>query len=252
MKQASLWTGCILLLLFIWERGASVNPDIRYFVSSPSASFSFAVSHYVALRDATFITGLEAVLGFIVAILISGLIMLVCLYWPAIFRIVLPIFVISQILPMITLAPLFIVLFGMALISKIAMVALMSFFPIFINFASGIESVSRQIIELLYIYDTRPTFKIFKILLPLSLPHGFAGLKVGTTMAMMGAIVAEFMGANDGLGKNLYLAPKSSQAELMICSIALVMILGFLFYSLIALIERYVCGWYIQKEKVRI
>ena len=155
----------------------------------------------------------------------------------------LPVLVTSQILPMITLAPLFIVIFCMGLLSKIAMVVLMCFFPIFINFSAGVKSVSPNILALLYLYDTGRTFRIFRILIPLSLPHVFIGLKVSTTMAVMGAVVAEFMGARTGLGKNLYLAPKSSQPELMICSSGLVIFLGLFLFKSVAFVERRICKW---------
>ncbi len=235
-----------LSLIAIWETAASAIPDIKFFVSTPSSSITFAVTHLPSLFDATCITATETISGFLLAVALSSTIMLLCLYWPPFFTFILPIFVTSQILPMITLAPLFIILFGMGLLSKIAMVALMCFFPIFINFSSGVESVSPNILELLYVYNTKPTFRIFKILIPLSLPHVFIGLKVSTTMAIMGAVVAEFMGAKDGLGKNLYLAPKNSQADLMICSIALIIGLGFLFFRSVTFLESYVCAWHMQ------
>jgi len=243
VKRFLIWGICLIGLLFFWEQSAARSADVRFFVSSPSASIRYASEHIESLRAATLITSLETVSGFALAVIVGGIFVLVSLFLPAFLKAVLPFSVATQIIPLITLAPLFVVLFGLGLVSKIAMVALMCFFPIFVNFIAGAQSVPPQVRELAYVYNAKPVFRVFKLVLPLSLPQGFAGLKVSTTMAVMGAIVAEFTGAYDGLGKNLYLAPKSSQPELMVCSVLLVGLLGFLFYGIVALIERATCRW---------
>ena len=132
----------------------------------------------------------------------------------------------------------------MGLLSKIAMVVLMCFFPIFINFSAGVTSVPQTTHDLLYIYNSGKIFKIFKVIIPLSTPYIFTGLKVSTTMAIMGAIVAEFVGAKDGLGKNLYLAPKNANPELMICSIVLTTLLGWCLFKIVEITEKKVGYWY--------
>lgn len=249
MKRALAWAMFWILVVVVWQKAATNSSDVRFFISSPSASIEYAMSHLTELRTSTFITGIEAIIGFTLAIVFAGAFVIACLFSPSLLRNVLPFFVTSQIVPMITLAPLFIVLFGMGLVSKIAMVTLMCFFPIFVNFISGAQSISPQFHELAYVYNARRSFKVFRIMLPLAMPQGFTGLKVSTTMAMMGAVVAEFLGAFDGLGKNLYLAPKSSQPELMVCSVALVAALGFVFYGAVVLIERIVCKWSYQSGR---
>ncbi len=241
--------GFIIALFVFWEVAASNSSRVKYLVSSPSASFDYAVNNYNNILTSTLVTSTEAVSGFLIAIAFSFIIMLVCLIYPASLKIVLPIFVTSQVLPIITLAPLFIILFGVGLLSKIAMVVLMCFFPIFINFTAGVNSISQNTNELLYVYNTSKVFKIFKVIIPLSTPYIFTGLKVSTTMAVMGAIVAEFVGAKDGLGKNLYVAPKNSLPELMICSIILTTILGWLLFKVVELVEKLMGKWYLSNSK---
>jgi ABC-type nitrate/sulfonate/bicarbonate transport system permease component len=243
---------CIVILVFIWELTANHYPDFKYFVSCPTDSLKYAFHNYENILNSTFITSTEAISGLIIAIIFSFIVMFFCLLYPPILEIILPFFVTSQILPIITLAPLFIVLFGMGIMSKIAMVVLMCFFPIFINFSSGVKSISKEIHELLYVYHAGKMFRIFKIYIPLSTSYVFSGLKISTTMAIMGAIVAEFVGAKDGLGKNLYLAPKFSLPELMICSIFIIILLGWLLFKCVELIEQKLGKWYLEnspKEK---
>jgi NitT/TauT family transport system permease protein len=243
MKKISLLLSLIVFLI-VWEISASYSQNLKFFISSPSASFEYASTNFQNLINSTLVTSIEAISGFCLAIYFSFLIMFFCLLYPQILKIILPIFVTSQILPIITLAPFFILLFGMGLMSKIAMVVLMCFFPIFINFSAGVNSISQNTKELLYVYNTGKMFMIFKVIIPLSTPYIFSGLKIGTTMAIMGAIVAEFLGAKDGLGKNLYLAPKYSQPELMICSVILITLLGWLLFKSVELTEKKFGKWY--------
>lgn len=247
MKKIIIKLLVATVFLIIWEISASYSPDLKYFVSSPISSIEYASSHFQNLLDSTIITTIEALSGFGLAIVFSFIIMFFCLLYPPILKIILPVFVTSQVLPIITLAPLFIVLFGLGLMSKIAMVVLMCFFPIFINFSAGVSSISKSTKDLLYVYNAGIFFKIFKIIIPLSTPYIFTGLKVSTTMAMMGAIVAEFVGARDGLGKNLYLAPKNSMPELMICSIVITIFIGWLLFKSIEQTEKKIGKWYYEK-----
>jgi NitT/TauT family transport system permease protein len=238
----------LIIFLIIWEMSAYYSKNLNFFFSSPSASFEYASTNFKNLINSTLVTSIEAISGLLLAIAFNFLIMFFCLLYPHILKIILPIFVASQILPIITLAPFFILLFGMGLMSKIAMVVLMCFFPIFINFSAGVNSISLNTKELLYVYNAGKMFRIFKIIIPLSTPYIFTGLKVGTTMAIMGAIVAEFVGAQDGLGKNLYLAPKYSQPELMICSVVLITLLGWLLFKSIELTEKKFGKWYFNYD----
>ncbi|MBZ0328290.1 MAG: ABC transporter permease subunit [Altibacter sp.] len=245
MKKNIILIIFIIIFLIIWEYAASYSSAINYFVSSPTASFDYARINYLNLLNSTITTSLEAILGLIIATVFSFAIMFICLIYPKILKIILPIFVTSQVLPIITLAPFFIILFGMGILSKIAMVVLMCFFPVFVNFSAGVNSISNETKELLYTYDANKYFTIFKIILPLSTPNIFTGLKLGTTMAMMGAIVVEFLGAIDGLGKNLYLAPKNSKPELMVCSIVLTVFLGWFLFKTVEKLEKKIGKWYI-------
>jgi NitT/TauT family transport system permease protein len=156
---------------------------------------------------------------------------------------ILPIMITSQVIPLIVLAPFFIVLMGIGLSSKIAMAALISFFPIFINFAQGYKSISKNIHELMMVYQAPLKFRIKNVYFPLSMPSILAGLKISANLAVIGAIVAEFSGAENGLGKNLYISAIRLEPELMMSSLFLSMFIGIFFYSLFVIIERRIVRW---------
>jgi NitT/TauT family transport system permease protein len=135
--------------------------------------------------------------------------------------------------------------FGIGIKAKIVMAALMCFFPLFINFLSGYISIPRTTNDMLYLYAASTWFKIIRVNIPLALPSIFAGLKISATLSVIGSIVAEFNGADYGLGKNLYLAAKRLEPELMMTSILLTSLLGGIMYGTMWLLERKLGKWYL-------
>ena len=146
-------------------------------------------------------------------------------------------------MPLIVLAPFFIILFGLGLSSKIAMASLMCFFPIFINFAQGYKAISRNIHELMYIYNAPLRFRIKQVYFPLSMGSIMAGLKISTTLSIIGAIVAEFSGANIGLGKNLFISALRLEPELMMSSLLLSTAIGLGLFHVIKFFETKYTNW---------
>lgn len=235
----------ILLIFFLWENAAN-NSNFRLLLSSPSLIISYFTENLPALFSATWVTLYESLMGLLLAVSVSFSIMIICFYIPKLMEFVLPIMITSQVIPLITLAPLFILIFGIGYTSKIMMAALICFFPIFINFTNGARLISRNIHELMYIYNASKTQMIFRVYFPLSMPQIMAGLKVAATLAVIGAIVAEFNGTEIGLGKNLFLAAKRIEPELMMSSLFLSALLGGFLYLSIYLIEIIFGKWYLK------
>jgi NitT/TauT family transport system permease protein len=235
----------IIILIFIWGI-ISQNADLRLFISSPRLTFLFLTNNLGFILNATVVTFYESFAGLIVAILFAFLSLIICFYIPKLFDFLLPIMVTSQVIPLITLAPLFILLFGIGIPAKIMMAGLLCFFPVFINFALGVKLIPKDILHLMTIYKATKTQKIFKVYFPLALPHIMTGIKIAATLGVMGAIVSEFNGAEIGLGKNLFLAAKRLEPELMMCSLFFSSLLGGLMYIIIAGIEKLIGKWYIK------
>jgi NitT/TauT family transport system permease protein len=242
MKQKILYITYILIFFVTWHV-IGRNDTANFFISRPNDTAIYISENYDHLLLSFFITAGEAMAGLIIAIALSYLSAVTCLFFPLVMRPLKSLFVITQVLPIITLAPLFIALFGMGMLSKIAMVSLMCFFPVFMSLMSGIDEVRSQSDEFLDMYDAPLGFKLRNIYLPLSLPSTFVGVKVATTMAVLGAIVAEFLGAYYGLGKNLYIAPKQANAELMMASAALTALMGMVLFRAVELASSRMLFW---------
>ncbi len=231
-------------LLFFWEYAAQ-NNIVRVLISSPSLIMAYFAENYVALSESTWVTFYEAFLGLLIATVFSFGTMIICFYFPKFMEFILPVMVVSQVIPLITLAPLFIILFGAGATAKIFMAVLLCFFPIFVNFSNGVKLINKNIHELMYIYNANTQQKIVHVYFPLAMPSIMTGLKVSSTLAVIGAIVAEFNGAEIGLGKNLFLAAKRLEPELMMCSLVLSALLGGLMYVLIYGVEKKIGKWYL-------
>lgn len=236
----------VLVFLGLWHYGATRSADLRFFISTPSRVVRYAIEHWQSLAIALGVTTLEAVCGLFIALIVGHMAAFLLIFFPRVGTVLIPLSVGTQVLPIITLAPLFVMAFGLGLVSKVLMVALMCFFPIFISLNTGLSQVSSGVRELLFLYSTRTWFRILRVYWPLSLPHLFSGIRVACTMAIMGAIVTEFLGAYNGLGKNLYLAPKSTMPELMVNSVALTGLFGWGMYRLVSVFEGFLGKWYVR------
>ncbi len=243
MKNRIVYIGLGMLLIATWQYLASNSQTARLLLSSPSLVVNYFIENNKMLLAATQTTLVEAAAGLLIATVFSFAMMILCFHFPKLMDFVLPIMITSQVIPLIVLAPFFIILMGIGLSSKIAMAALMCFFPIFVNFAQGYRGINQNIHELMYIYNADAWTRIRQVYFPLSLPNIMAGLKISATLAVIGAIVAEFNGAEIGLGKNLFLAAKRLEPDLMMCSLLLSTAMGVLFFGTIYFIEKNLIKW---------
>lgn len=243
MKNKILYILLSVVLLAAWQYFGSTSQTVRLLLSSPSLVVEYFGQNHTALLQATQTTLIEAVAGLLIAVVFSFGVMILCFYFPKLMDFVLPIMITSQVIPLIVLAPFFIILMGIGLGSKIAMAALMCFFPIFVNFAQGYKAISQNIHELMLIYNADTWTKIKKVYFPLAMPSIMAGLKISAILAVIGAIVAEMSGSNEGIGRNLFLAAKRLEPDLMMCSLLLSTLLGVVFFGTIYFFEKKLIKW---------
>jgi ABC-type nitrate/sulfonate/bicarbonate transport system permease component len=236
MKIKLSYIFLLIVLLVTWHYSAENNNSIRLLISSPVKIFEFFKDNKNDLLMATGVTLYESVMGLLISTILSFTLMIISFYIPKFLNFIMPLMVTSQIIPLIVLAPFFILFFGVGYTSKIAMATVISFFPIFVNFAMGYKAIPKEIEEYAYINNTSTWVKIQRIYFPLSTPSIIAGLKISSTLSVIGAIVAEFTGSKIGLGKNLFLSAKRLEPELMMSSLFLsILIGGILFVTIIGI-----------------
>ena len=234
-----------LALLFAWEivtRGANV-PQVL--LPAPSQIWARLISS-IPMLTADFVQTFKAVLagfaigcgsGFVVAILVDRS--------PFLKRGLLPIGNFVSALPIIGIAPIMVMWFGFDWPSKAAVVVAMTFFPMLVNTVAGLNASSMIERDLMHTYAANYWETLFKLRLPAAAPFIFNALKINSTLALIGAIVAEFFGTPIvGMGFRISTEVGKLNIDLVWAEIAVAAIAGSAFYGVIALIERAVTFWH--------
>ena len=158
-------------------------------------------------------------------------------------RILSPYIVASQAIPIVALAPLLIIWFGVGSLSKILVCALTLFFPVLINTIVGIRSVDAELQDLMHSLRASPWQAFTLLELPAALPVLFGGLKVGVTLSVIGAVVGEFVGADRGLGFLISLARGIFDTSLMFVALFTLMVIALALYLIVSLLESWLLRW---------
>ncbi len=244
MKKILPYLSAGLVLISLWELVANRHATTRLFISSPSRVVRYMNENAGDLLTAAGRTLTESFLGLALAAAAAITTVLLCIVLPRLLQWLLPVMILFQVIPLITIAPLLIIILGSGLAPVVVMSALLAYFPIFVNFAYSVRHLDGAVIDFLTLNRATLWDKIRLAYFPLSLPHLFAGLRVGATLAVIGAIVAEFSGIPVGLGRNLYISALRLEPELMMSTLILTGLLGGFFYGLVIAIERIFARWY--------
>lgn len=191
------------------------------------------------------VTTEEAVLGLAVAALVALVVAVAIDTWLPVRRGLYPLIIASQTIPMIALAPLVLIWWGFGLVPKVVLVALFSFFPITVGLVQGLRSSDPDAVSLLRTMRASRWRLLLLVRLPSALPQFFTGLKISVTYAYGAAIVAEFVGAEQGLGLYMYTAAHAAPVatNLVFGSIAVIALLTIALFALVAAAERLAMPW---------
>jgi NitT/TauT family transport system permease protein len=230
----------IIALLALWEAGTRLLAVPLFLLPPPSAIVAAMAKNVALLAAGAWVTTLEIVLGFLLSIAVGIPLALMIFLWPPFSRAVLPLLISTQAMPKVAIAPLFLVWFGFGMVPKVLIAFLIAFFPVVINTAVGLAAIEPEKIHLARSMGFGAIDTFFKIRLPDALPAIFAGLKISITLAVVGAVVGEFVGGDAGLGYLLMVANGSMDTQLLFAGIVWLTILGVALYAMVALVERLV------------
>jgi len=234
----------LLAIAIAWELVAIYGNVPVYILPAPTAILERLVSSWAVLADATVVTTGEVLLGFAIGVTL-GIGLAVPIAYSRIVRDTLyPLIVASQAVPKIAIAPLLVLWLGFDIWPKIAVTALMVFFPVTVTAAEGFASVDRNLLDLLRSVHASPAQIFFRIRLPHALPQIFSGLKIGITLAVVGAVVGEWVGADSGLGYLLTYANTLLDSTLLFASLFLLIALGVVLFVIVELLERLLLPWH--------
>jgi NitT/TauT family transport system permease protein len=244
-KKALPYIG-ILILLVIWEIAVKVFELPSYLLPPPSEIARVMVERVQDLLEHSWVTAYEMLMGYFLAIIIAIPMAIAITASPSFDRFITPILLFFQTVPKISLAPLFLVWFGVGVLPKVLVAFLISFFPIIIDTAVGLRSIHPDMIDLARSMGASKMQIFTRFRLPTSLPYLFSGLKVASTLAVVGAVVGEFVGADKGLGYLLLVANSNLLTALMFGAIFALTAQGLILYYVIQALETILIPWHIS------
>jgi NitT/TauT family transport system permease protein len=192
---------------------------------------------------------MEVLIGFGLSILISIPLAALLSQWRWLEQTIYPLLVASQTLPKVAIAPLLVVWFGFGLVPNTLITFLMCFFPIVVDSLIGFRSVPKEVLWLAKSTGASSWNTFFKVQIPAALPSIFGGIKVASTLAVVGAVVGEFVGADSGLGYQLIIANGTLDVQLSFAVLIVLSILGITLFALVDLAERLLLPWHISQRR---
>jgi len=233
---------CFLLL---WQIFVVVWAVPAYLLPSPMAIGRVFIDQLPLLLSNGWITVYEMLAGYAMAVGIALPLAIAITSSRRFNQLVMPSMLFFQIIPKVAIAPLFLVWFGVGATPKILVAFLISFFPIVIDAAVGLRSMSSEMMDLARSMGATRMQVFARFRLPTSLPYLFSGLKVAATLAIAGTVVGEFVGADRGLGYLLLVTNSNIETPLMFATIVALTIIGLVFYYLVELLEGFLIPWHV-------
>ena len=236
-------TGISFAMLLLWEvavrelhiRSIILPPPSEIFVALMERRELLLTHLWPSLYLTVLGFALSAVGGILVAVLIT--------YSSIVRKGLYPLIVVSQVVPKIAIAPLFIVWCGTGMMSSLLLAVLVTFFPMTINSALGFQSIDEDMHRMARALQGSNWQIFWKIRLPNAMPYIFGGMKISITLAIIGVIVSEFVASQEGIGYLIKLAGGLLDTPLMMAAITALSISGLALYGLIALAEHHSIYW---------
>jgi len=233
----------IALLFLAWEAYARLSGISPTALPAPSRVLAEAWQYRQALADNTLPTLMATLTGFALSLVAAFVLSVAVDFSEPLRRALFPIFIISQTLPLVAIAPLVVLWFGFGLVPKILLVALVTFFPMLVALTQGYASTEEEIEQLLASMGAPRWRRFLLARLPSALPYFFAGLRISITYAVVGAIFAEYAGAAKGLGIYILSAKNNFRPDLVLAGVMVSSVLTLLLFGLSLLAAYLVMPW---------
>jgi NitT/TauT family transport system permease protein len=228
----------------LWQLAVQLFRIPAYLFPSPSAIVQVIFNGRINWMAQTLITLNEAVTGCVIGIVVGFALALVITLSTTLSKILMPYIVALQVLPKVAIAPIIYILLGFTNTSRILLIVILTFFPIVINVSTGLTDVDRNLIYLLQSLRASKATVFYKVRLPNSLPYFFDGLKIGVSGALVGAIVAEFVSSNAGLGFLILNSQYTFNTVAAFGAFTILTVLGLLLYGLVVVLAHQLMPWY--------
>jgi NitT/TauT family transport system permease protein len=234
----------LIIVLVAWQLVSQFGIVQSFLLPPPTKIIQAFMHSRVNWLSNTLVTLDEIIVGFAFAALTGiGLAILISLS-PLARKMIMPYVVMSQVVPMVAIAPIIYIILGFDNTSRVVLVVLISFFPIVIGTVTGLTDVDQNLIYLMKSLGASKVKIFYKVRLPNSLPHVFVGLRIGIAGAVIGAVIAEFVSSNAGLGFLITTSLTNFDTTLSYVAIVILTFLGLFLYGAVELTGRLLMPWF--------
>jgi putative hydroxymethylpyrimidine transport system permease protein len=233
----------LVLLVVAWEAYVAVSGTRAYVLPAPSRVWTAFLDTRRLLPEHTMTTTREALIGITAGAGLGVVLAAILASVPLVRRVLYPLLIASQTIPMIVLAPLLVIWFGLGLTPKIVVVALIAFFPIVVSTTDALLRADRELIALVRSMGANQLQVMQNVLIPSAIPAFFAGLKIAAAYAITGAVVAEWVGAQSGLGIYINRSASAFRTDQIFVAIVIIAALSMTLFASVHLLSRIVAPW---------
>jgi NitT/TauT family transport system permease protein len=242
IETLSPWAFTVAIFA-VWEIACRLFNVDPFILPPPSAAFAAMMQHWWPLMRHSAVTLWTTMAGFALAVAFGVALGLVVGWSRTIYRGLYPVMIGFNCIPKVAVVPILIMWFGIGEIPAILTAFLISFFPIVVNVATGLATMEPELEDVLRALGAKKLDIMLKVGIPRTQPYLFGSLKVAITLAFVGTIVSETVGANAGLGYLIALAGSNFQVPLVFAALILLAIEGIAMYAVFAYIEVYFTRW---------
>jgi NitT/TauT family transport system permease protein len=244
LRRSSTSIGAVVGFLLLWQVAVMLFQVPTWLLPTPSAIWVEFTKQAHLLGRHIWATGVGAVGGLIIGSL-SGLVLAILMVHSRLLaKILMPLLVIDQSIPKMALAPIFVIWFGTGTMTRVVIAMVISFFPMVVNSIRGMTTVDRRVNDLMTTISASRWHLLTKVQLPNAVPYIFSGLKVAVPLSIIGAVVAEFMQSDSGLGYVVLVAVGNVNTPMVFVAVMLMALLSLSLFAVITLIE-----WLVMKRR---
>jgi len=235
----------LVAALVVWEAASRAFRIPNFIMPAPSAIVGEGWEWRYRFIGHSWVTLYETLGGFALSIAVGVPLAVLIVYSPLMKSALYPLIVLAQSVPKIAIAPVLLLILGYGEMPKVIVAFLVAFFPVVVDTATGLAATPPELLDLSRSYRASPFKTFLKVRLPMALPFFFAGAKVAITLSVIGAVVGEFVGSDQGLGYVILSATSYWKTELAFSAMILLSVMAILLFAAVSLAERVLCPWLI-------
>jgi NitT/TauT family transport system permease protein len=239
-------TLAVVVVVAVWAAVVRIFDIPDYLLPAPQAVAARIVKEWALLWKNGAYTLMSVLTGFAAGVAIGVPLAFGIVLSRSMERIAMPFLVMSQTIPKVAIAPILVVWLGFGILPKIAIVFLISFFPIVVSTVVGLKSVETDMIDLVRSMGARTGKIMLRVRGPSALPQMFAGFKIAVCLAVVGAIVGEFVGSDRGLGYLLLTSTGTLDGTLVWAALFVLIAMGIGLFAIVSKLERLAIPWHVS------